>query len=816
MKRYDPTTIEPKWQKKWAESKLYEVDQDSSKQKIYATPMLPYPSGTGLHTGHVRNYSITDTVARFYRQKGYNTLTTMGWDAFGLPAENYAIKTGTPPDVSTDKNIAYFKKQLSRLGMSYDWSREFNTSQPSYYKWTQWVFALMYRRGLAYKAEKQQWWCEKCNTVLADEQVVAGRCWRHDSPDDPLINKRPLSQWFFKITDYAEDILRDTDQLDWPQKIKTMQKNWIGRSEGTEVVFKIADSDQELKVFTTRADTLFGATFMVIAPESPLLDQIVTDEQRAEVQKYVQQAALKSEVERQASKQKTGVFSGSYAINPVNQQKLPIWVADYVLGGYGTGAIMAVPGHDQRDWEFAKEYQLPILQVVEPVEDQHTKELFTGYGRAINSGKYDGLSSEQFKKQITEDLAAQGLASSKVNYKIRDWLISRQRYWGAPVPIIHCPEHGAVLVPEDQLPVELPKVENYIPDGKNSSVLAGIKDWVETSCPECGQPARRETDVMDGYVCSTWYLQRYTDPNNQKQAFDPQKADYWYPIDFYFGGDHAVAHLLYIRFFQRVLADAGLSKHTEPVKRLIYNGYINAEDGTKMSKSKGNTVDPMQIIESGYGADALRVFELFIAPYDQDTSWNQNGVPGAYRFLNRVWVLTQEFLGSAEQSSDQQNIEVDKVAHRMIATVTNDLERLSFNTAISTMMSAVNKLYLIKAEQQFTGQKSWRYALESLAQCLAPFAPHISEELWQDLGHQDSVHVDHWPSYQQKYLTDQTIKLAVQVNGKLRGEIEVQAEASEEQIQTAALELNNVQQHLKDQQPKKIIYIKNRLVNIVV
>jgi leucyl-tRNA synthetase len=823
MKKYTPKDIEPKWQKTWADNKTYEVTEDATKQKLYASPMLPYPSGTGLHTGHVRNYSITDAVARFYRQKGLNVMSNIAWDSFGLPAENFAIKTGTPPAVSTAQNIAYFKEQLQTLGMSYDWSREFNTSEPSYYKWTQWVFTQLYKQGLAYQAEKPQWWCDKCKTVLADEQVIAGKCWRHDSADDPLVSKRQLRQWFFKITAYADEILDTTDALNWPEKIKTMQKNWIGRSEGAEVQFAVEGSDVALTVFTTRPDTLFGATFLVLAPEHSAIASIACNDQKQAVETYVQEALRKSDVDRMVeNREKTGVFTGAYAVNPANNEKVPIWVADYVLGGYGTGAIMAVPAHDDRDFEFAKQFDLPVKQVMVGTEPLP----FAGEGVMMNSGDYDNMPSSDVRERLVSDLETRGIAKERVQYKIRDWLISRQRYWGAPVPIIHCPEHGAVAVPTDQLPVALPEVENYAPDGTNHSVLAGVESWVNTTCPTCGGPAKRETDVLDGYVCSSWYLYRYTDAHNDSAAFDPAKVAYWMPLDFYFGGDHAVAHLMHIRFLQRAFIDGGVidMQDREPVKRLVYNGYINAEDGTKMSKSKGNTVDPMDIIKSGYGADALRVFELFIAPYDQDTPWNTNGVPGAYRFLNRVWTLVQEYLDRNNQkpsdagaeSGDQYIKQAVAQQHRTTKFVTQQLEELSFNTAIAGMMSAVNDYYKLKIFARMNVyENEWKSILDDFVQLLAPFAPHIAEEMWQLLGHEDSVHIGHWPVSDEAHLEVDTITLAVQVNGKVRAEITFAANTSKEEVIAAGLAHENVQKHLENKEPTKTIYVPGRILNFV-
>lgn len=827
MKRYEPNIIEPKWQAKWAEDNTYGVTEDTSKQKIYASPMLPYPSGTGLHTGHVRNYSITDAVARFYRQKGFNTMSNIAWDAFGLPAENFAIKTGTPPAVSTANNIAYFKKQLLRLGMSYDWSREFDTSDPEYYRWTQWVFSLMYKRGLAYKAEKQQWWCDKCNTVLADEQVNAsGKCWRHEGADDPEVTKKSVNQWFFKITDYADEILESTDALNWPEKIKTMQKNWIGRSEGTVVEFDLKGLGADkvkLDVFTTAVETIFGVTFMVLAPEHPLVAEYgQLAENSEEIDAYVQKAIRKSELDREMEKVKTGVkIEGLSAINPMNGNEIEVWVADYVMMGYGSGAIMAVPGEDQRDFDFATKYNIPVVFTTDRGEFTNYQEEIKPNKKAFmlaNSGEFDGMNFEDGRKAIIEKIVSIGKGEARVQYKIRDWLISRQRYWGAPVPIVYCEEHGEKLVPEDQLPVRLPEVDNYVPDGKNSSVLAGVEEWVNTTCPVCGKPAKRETDTMDGYVCSTWYLHRYTDAHNDKQAFDPEKANYWFPVDFYFGGDHAVAHLLYIRFFQKVLCDAGLAKDREPIKQLVYNGYINAEDGRKMSKSLGNTVDPMDIIESGYGADALRVFELFIAPYDQDTSWNSKGVPGTYRFLNRLWTLTQEFIEQPKVESSKpkdQFRDIYKVAHTAIKKVTQDLESLSFNTAVAAMMGAVNDLYLIKVKDSYSNTDAWRFALESLAQLIGPFAPHIAEELWHELGHKDSVHLGHWPEWDEKYLVKNSVVYAVQVNGKVRGEVEVPAGADQKTVEEAARANGKVASYITGD-PKKVIFVPNKLISFVV
>lgn len=955
MKRYNPKEIEPKWQAKWAEDKLYEVQEKPGTPKRYVTAMFPYPSGAGLHVGHVRNYSITDAIARFQRQNGYNTLTTIGWDGFGLPAENYAIKTGTPPAVSTAQNIENFKSQLSRLGMSYDWSRELNTTDPSYYKWTQYLFLKLFEQGLAYQKESLQWWCPHDKTVLANEQVEGGKCWRcgHE------VVKKSMKQWFFKITDYADELLEGLEDLNWPEKIKTMQRNWIGKSKGAEITFAVDGSNEKLTVFTTRPDTLFGATFLVLAPEHPLLEQITSDDRKEAVLRYKNEAIKKSEIQRQENKEKTGEFTGAYAVNPVNGEKIPIWTADYVLMGYGTGAIMAVPGHDERDYAFAQKFDLPIKFVVEPtfgqaqgddiqsekiyavlrnpktnqavvldwgprqanyggsmliggtVEDgeehlaaaereiaeetgytnfklvkeaefkghgyfySNTKhanyhasgkgflfdlvdetraegnldegeknkfrvtwqplekiaallddgtheamyrylvlgECYHGEGVMVNSGAYDGLSTSEAREKIVADLEKKGVASEKTNYKMRDWLISRQRYWGAPIPIIHCPKDGAVAVPDDQLPVVLPEVSDYEPDGSGKGVLGRAENWVNVTCPKCGGPAERETDTMDGYVCSSWYLFRYADAHNDQAPWDPAKVNYWAPLDFYCGGDHAVAHLLYVRFWTRVFQKLGMLDFAEPIKKLVYNGYIYAHDGTKMSKSKGNVVDPLEVIDSGYGADALRTYELFCGPYEQDTTWDPGGVAGTFRFLQRVWVLVQEQL-EAEKSESSSDAML-KSLHKTIKKVSDDLNTLSFNTAIAALMELTNDLYKLKTEVPM-GSPAWNQTLTILSQLVAPFAPHIAEELWQQLGNEGSIHVATWPTYDEKYLVEDTVTIAVQVNGKLRATVQAPAGSD----QAAATELANadakVTAHLDGKTIVKTIYVPDKLLNFVV
>lgn len=955
MRRYNPSEIEPKWQAVWEEQKVNEVVKDSSKQKVYVSGMFPYPSGAGMHTGHAFSYSIVDAIARFQRQHGKNVLNPMGWDTFGLPAENYAIKTGTAPAKVTAKNIANFRRQFKRMGVSIDWSREINTSDPEYYKWTQWVFTKLFEKGLAYQKESLQWWCPVDKTVLANEQVEGGKCWRCGNE----VEKKSMKQWFFKITAYADVLLDEIEDLDWPQKIKTAQTNWIGKSQGAEVDFKVEGSEEVITVFTTRPDTLFGATFLVLSPEHPLVSSLSVGEHEAEVKEYVGQAVKKSEIERMnETREKTGVFTGSYAINPVSGEKTPIWVADYVLSGYGTGAIMAVPAHDERDYEFAEKFNLPITQVIESytigegisaprddvetlvrntvdaiiinekgeyllqVEPDHVhfvgggidpedkspedavrreiieevgytdfasvrqvgssasyfnyripkqknqrgrglfyevvlgsdnqqkseiedgrhqirwvkkdevaksltwpvhsliwqqyvdeSTLYHGEGIMINSGKFDGLQSSEAREQIVAWLEEQGTGKLQTTYKMRDWLISRQRYWGAPIPIIHCDEHGAVAVPEDQLPVILPEVEDYAPKGDGKSALAGVENWVNTTCPTCGKPAKRETDTMDGYACSSWYLLRYTDPRNDKKAWNPETVNYWSPVDYYIGGDHAVAHLLYVRFWTHVFNEMGLTNFKEPVKKLIYHGYINAEDGTKMSKSKGNVVDPLDVIDQGYGADALRTYLLFMGPIELDTSWDSKGIAGVYRFLNRVWVLNQEYLESDKSYTDGDKA-VRRLQHKTARKITDDISRQSFNTAISALMEFVNGLYKLKVNG--FSNDVWREALVTLAKLLAPVAPHISEELHQNLGSEELVQNTNWPTWDDSLIVEDTITVVVQVNGKVRAKLEVASDATEDEIKTLALANSNVASFVGDKKPAKVIYIPGRLVNIVV
>jgi leucyl-tRNA synthetase len=814
MKRYNPTEIEQKWQNTWEQEGTYVVDlADHSKPKYFGMSMLPGITGAGIHIGHGRTFQFSDIKVRAKRQQGFNAYNPVGWDSFGLPVENYAIKVGKKPRDAHDDAKVNFKKQLKRLGYSYDWSKEISTADPSYYKWTQWIFNQLFEHGLAYQKESPQWWCETDQTVLANEQVEGGRCWRCGNP----VVKKNLKQWFFKITEYADEMLEATDDLNWTEMVKTMQKNWIGKSQGAEVVFNVVDHDETITVFTTRPDTLFGATFLVLAPEHPLAKTLADANTQKSVDMYIAEAARKSEIERMnESREKTGVFTGSYAINPTTGAKIPIWLADYALASYGTGALMAVPAHDERDFAFAEKFLLPIINVVEKPESDDEAGIYHGEGILVNSGEFDGMRSEEAREEIVAWLEQQGVGQAKTTYKMRDWLISRQRYWGAPIPIIHCDEHGAVAVPNDQLPVILPDIEDYKPKGGATSALAGVTEWVNTTCPTCSKPAKRETDTMDGYACSSWYFLRYIDPFNDKQAWDPEVEAHWGPVDFYNGADHAVAHLLYSRFWMRFFYKLGLVSRPEPFGRMMYNAYIMAPDGLKMSKSKGNVIDPLEIMDSGYGADSLRVYEMFIAPYDLEAPWDTRGVPGAYRFLSRAWNLTQEYIEAGEGSLDKAaSDEILAVAHKTVKKVTDDIENDKFNTAVSTMMEAVNTFFKLKEKYPIGKNEAWTFAVESLLQVLSPFAPHITEELWHQMGHETTIHIDTWPKWDDHYLQSDTATIIVQVNGKLRAKLSVAIDAAEADVKEQALSEPKVMKFLEGKEPRKVIYVAGRLVNIV-
>lgn len=807
MRRYNPKEIEPRWQAKWAEDKIYEASEDPAKPKRYILEYFPYPSGAAMHVGHVRNYTIGDVVARHARMAGMNVLHPMGWDAFGLPAENYALKTGISPQQAIKDNTGKFKQQLMTMGFSYDWSREFASSDPEYYRWTQWFFLLLYKRGLAYRQESLQWWCPNDKTVLANEQVENGRCWRCGFE----VEKKALKQWFFRITDYADRLAKDLDDVDWSESIKSMQRNWIGRSTGAEIDFAVDGSEEKIKVFTTRADTLYGATFMVLAPEHPLLDIIVPDAHKQQVENYREKVRNKSDIERQETdREKTGVFTGAYAVNPINGRKLPIWTADYVLAGYGTGAIMAVPAHDERDSEFAKKFELPIVPVIEG----ETSDGMILEGRLVNSGEFDGMPTTEARQKVTAWLAEHKAGQEKVNYRMRDWLISRQRYWGAPIPMIHCPKDGIVPVPEDQLPVVLPELTKFEPSGDGRSPLANVSEFVHTTCPKCGGKAERETDTMDGFACSSWYFLRFADPHNNTVPFDTDKVKFWLPVDDYIGGaEHAVMHLLYARMWTKVMQDEGLIDFGEPFKALRNQGMILAPDGQKMSKSKGNTIQPDELIDQGYGADAIRIMELFIGPWNQSANWSVEGMGGSYRFLQRIWNLVQEY--DATDGGTAESPELVRLMHKTIKRVSADLGNMSFNTAIAALMECVNELYRLKTADNYAATE-WQWALESLVQLLAPFAPHISEELWEQLGEEGSVHLSDWPTYDEKYLVEDTVTIAVQVNGKLRGTVQAPAGSDEAVVTGLAKADAKIAANLEGKHVVKTIYIPGKLVSFVV
>lgn len=813
MRRYNPKEIEPKWQKIWEQSQIYQAAEDKTKPKRYVLEYFPYPSGSAMHVGHVRNYTIGDVISRVGRMRGYNVLHPMGWDAFGLPAENFAIKSGTSPQKAVAANVANFKRQLMQMGFSYDWSREINSTDPDYYKWTQWFFLLLFKRGLAYQKESLQWWCPHDKTVLANEQVENGRCWRCGH----IVEKKALKQWFFKITDYADRLEKDLEKVDWSEAIKAMQRNWIGRSEGASIKFKIESQKHlEIEVFTTRPDTIFGATFIVLSPEHELVSKLAVESHKSKVESYIKEAERKTDIDRmEAERDKTGVFTGSYAVNPATGKKIPVWVADYVLPGYGTGAIMAVPAHDERDWQFAKKFDLPVTYVYDQEGAEEGKP-YHGEGVMKNSGKYDGLATQVARKKITADLG-----QKLTNYKIHDWLISRQRYWGAPIPIIHCPKDGAVPVLEDQLPVRLPELDSFEPSGDGRSPLARVPEFVNTTCPKCGGPAERETDTMDGFACSSWYFLRFADPHNSKKPFDHELVQRWLPVDDYIGGaEHAVMHLLYARFWTKVMYDAGLVGFEEPFTTLRNHGMILAPDGQKMSKSKNNTIEPDGLIEQGYGADSIRLMELFIGPWNQTANWSLEGLAGMYRFLQRVWVLVMEFSESKPAAAGHNyelEVAVARPVHKAIKRVNRDLDELGFNTAISALMEAVNELYKLKSHENFAfAHSAWRTSIDNLVVLLAPFAPHLSEELWQELGHDTSVHLSAWPKWDEELVKEELVTLAVQINGKVRGEIMVEADTTEDKALEAAKADEKIAAQIEGKSIKRVIYVPGRLVSLVV
>ena len=783
--------------------------------------MFNYPSGAGIHIGHAMNYTISDVKARFKRQQGYESYHPVGWDAFGLPAENYAIKTGVSPQESMANIIPGYHKQYKAMGWSNDWQKEIATHLPEYYKWTQWIFSEMYRRGLAYQDSRMQWWCSIDKTVLANEQVIDGKCWRHDGPNDPLVEKREVKQWFFKITDYADELLAAIDQLDWSESVKLAQKNWIGKSVGAEIEFRIHNSKDTIKVFTTRADTIFSAALIILAPEHKLTKKITTIDNQQLINKYIEDSEHKSEVERQADKDKSGVFTGAYAINPANGEKIPIWISDFVLAGYGTGAIFG-DIHDERDFEFIKKFNIPARVSIIPEDEQEAQKVknqeycYSSEGILIDSAEFSGLRSNQAREKIIDWLAKKKVAKEVTNYRMLDWSVSRQRYWGAPIPVINCPKCGSVLVPDKDLPVILPELTDYQPTGDGRSALARAKDWLSIECPQCHGLAERETDTLDTYIDSSWYMYRYFDPQNQNNIFDSEIVKKWEPIDFYNGADHATAHLLYARFIARFFTKIGLINEPEPFKQFLFNGKVTASDGQMFSKSKGNGIDPLEIISSGYGADSLRIYLMFAAPLDLWVKWDSRGVPGAYRFLNRLWNLVSEYLESADgQLNDDDRLAINQIIHPMIKKVTEDIENNRYNTAIATIMGSLNELYRIK-KNNLVKCDVWLAALSSIIACVAPFAPHISEELWQLLGNSTTVHRDTWPKWDEQYLVSEEVTIVIQVNGKVRAEIKMPQGANQEDVLTVAQKEDNIKRYLAESSIKKVIYIADKILNIVV
>lgn len=825
QEKYAPHAIEAKWQKYWEENKTFKVEMDKDKPKSYVLEMFPYPSGN-LHMGHVRNYSIGDVIARFRTMKGFNVLHPMGWDSFGMPAENAAIKHNIPPKKWTLENIANMTRQLKALGLSYDWDREVTTCKEDYYKWTQWFFELFYKRGLAVKKESAVNWCETCNTVLANEQVIDGKCWRCDHE----VVKKDLSQWFFKITDYADELLKDLDLLPgWPERVKTMQHNWIGRSEGLEFSFEIPALNDTVAVYTTRPDTAYGVTFMALAAEHPLIKKICENNPKAdEINAFCERVRNQSEIERTSSEsEKEGVFTGVYCINPFTGRKVEIWVTNYVLYDYGTGAVMGVPTGDQRDWMFADKYGIEKIVTICPVgKELKLEEMTCAYeekeGMLVNSGEFTGMEMHKAMSAIMDKAEAEGFGKRRVNYRLRDWLISRQRYWGAPIPIIYCPHCGEVLVPEDQLPVRLPEDVSFTAGAK--SPLATSEEFVHCKCPKCGADAIRETDTMDTFLCSSWYYLRYTDAHNDKMPFDKELNNYWGPVDQYIGGiEHAILHLLYSRFFVKVLRDAGLVDYDEPFSNLLTQGMV-IKDGAKMSKSLGNVVSPEEIL-SKYGADTARLFILFAAPPERELEWSDQGVEGSFRFLNRIWRIVQAFeavLAQKVTEYDHSNLsEADKdlrrVLHSSIKKVTNDIEtRFNFNTAISTMMELVNALYAYKEAAKEPNAGLIYEAISDLIKMMSPFVPHITEELWRGaIDANSSVHEQSWPECDEEALKVDNVEIVLQVNGKVRGRLTVPAEATKEELEKIAMADANVQAHIGDATVRKVICVPGRLVNIV-
>ncbi len=822
--KYSPHDIERKWQNEWFDNNVFHTVMNRQRPEYYVLEMFPYPSGN-LHMGHVRNYSIGDVVARFKTMQGFNVLHPMGWDAFGMPAENAAIKNGIHPAKWTWENIKNMRRQQKELGLSYDWEREVATCHPDYYKWTQWMFLLFFERGLAYKKKATVNWCNDCNTVLANEQVIDGRCWRCDSE----VVKKDLEQWFFKITDYAERLLQDLDELKgWPDRVKIMQENWIGRSEGAEFSFDVPDVNEKIPVYTTRQDTVFGVTYVVLAPEHPLVEKLIAGKSTAQpVRDFIERVKKQSEINRTSNEaEKEGMFTGAYAVNPFNNERVPIWIANYVLYDYGTGAVMGVPAHDERDWQFATKYQLEKRFVIKPHDAKHDiqsmNEAYDGPGIMMNSGEFSGMDNEKGKQEIVQWLEDNGIGKRRINYRLRDWLISRQRYWGAPIPIVYCPNCGTVPVPDQDLPVMLP--ENVDFAAGSVSPLAQVEEFVNCTCPKCGGQARRETDTMDTFICSSWYYMRYTDPRNADKAFDSNKVNYWMPVDQYIGGiEHAILHLLYSRFFTKVLKDANLLNVNEPFKNLLTQGMV-IKDGAKMSKSKGNVVSPEEIV-GRYGADTARLFILFAAPPERDLEWSDQGVEGSFRFLGRLWRIVTHFnqyidghLNDYDPTVlSKEEKDLRRILHATIKKVTDDIsQRFNFNTAISAIMELVNYLYAFKELNLVPNSALMKEVIAGLLRLLAPFVPHITEELWNQAIGQGSVHNQSWPAYDQEAIKVDEVEVVVQINGKVREKIILPVGIDAKEMEQAALGLEKVQALISGKQIVRVICVPQKIVNIVV
>lgn len=821
MKKYPFSEIEQKWQRYWKENGTFKATEDPSipkERRRYVLDMFPYPSAAGLHVGHPEGYTATDIYCRYLRMKGYNVLHPMGFDSFGLPAENYAVQTGTHPKTTTEENIERFREQIQSLGFSYDWDREVSTHKPDYYKWTQWIFLKLWEKDLAYVAEIPMWYCDALGTVLANEEVLSTPNGPRSERGNHPVERRPLRQWMLRITKYADRLLDGLDQLDWPESIKAMQRNWIGRSEGANVIFPLADpaaaqkagiseKDCRIEVYTTRPDTLFGATYMVMAPEHSLVPALTTPENAAAIRAYVDATRLKSDLERtELSKDKTGVFTGSYAINPVNGMEVPIWISDYILAGYGTGAIMAVPGHDERDWEFAVKFDLPILKVVAATADEDPTQPLTeatpGYGYSVNSGQFDGMPTDEAQSAIIDWLEKRGDGSRAINYKLRDWIFSRQRYWGEPIPLVKC-DGEYQPVPYDQLPVTLPDVESYKPTGTGDSPLATVTEWVECPCPDgSGRTGHRETNTMPQWAGSCWYYLRYLDPHNETAFADRDKIDYWMPVDLYVGGaEHAVLHLLYARFWHKVLYDIGAVNTDEPFMRLVNQGMILGENGVKMSKSLGNVINP-DVIVGEFGADSMRVYEMFMGPLQQEKPWSTQGLTGVYRFLDRVWRLTERTV--TDGTPDDALL---RTLHKTIKKVGDDTAKLAFNTAISQMMILVNELY----KRDDLPRSVW----DPFIRLLSPFAPHLAEELWEMIGNPPPASLADWPTYDPSLTVDDEVEIVVQVNGKIRGRFHTAVGTDRETLQTMAQDLDRVKSSLDGKTVAKVIAVPDKLVNIV-